>query len=66
MRTRVHRPAIPQNLRLLTGWPSDIVAAARETVIVIKRTEPAMMALPIVEPDWLLPGISRRLKTSCP
>jgi hypothetical protein len=51
VRIMVHRLNVPQNLPLRTGCPRAMVAAAKETVMVIKRTAPARMELPIVEPD---------------
>jgi hypothetical protein len=52
VRITVHRQSLPQNLPLRVGGSlKKTVAAARETVMVIRRTEPARMGLPRVEPD---------------
>ena len=66
VRIRVQNPSKPQNLALPIGRPRAVVDAAKEIVMVISRTDPARMGLPNVEPDALLPGISRRLNTSWP
>jgi hypothetical protein len=63
---RVHRTSLTQNTRFLMGCPRAMAAAVTETVVVIRRSPPASIEFPKVEPDLLPPRVSRRLKISCP